>query len=461
MSTTRQAAEGLEKKGDWKGALALYQQIYDADENGDIEALKKIGWCQSKVGLFAEAAATFKELVTIEPRVAKWFYLAGAQYYSLKQWATAVEWLRKALVLMPDYLVAKHKCACAVMEMAGDECSVQNVDFLEASAQLDGCRALWRKMSPEQQQRNTVIAADVFMRRGKQLLRRKEYAQAVASLKQAIELVPGAWESQYQLARAYSEHGDQSAALLALPDAKRPFVQELKVLILIRKGETEKGLELLKECVRNRQRDYLMNEIAEIFLQQKDINAAFSYAARAVAVQPSNHKFHFCLARVFRAARLLLSAKKEAQAAVKLMQENLNQVYEDAAAFLSRLEQEIAAKKYTQDNAAALQLLQKGQWQVDPVETKSSVETKPARYEKANYKEARGAGRTRTGVIQSFDESKGYGFLVCSQNGKSFYFHMKEFPEAQFAPVRVGMEVAFELKKTPKGLAAVKIALVK
>jgi tetratricopeptide (TPR) repeat protein len=268
MSNLKQAAEVLEKKNDWKGALAIYQQLYNADENGDIEILQKIGWCQSKAEFFAEAAATFKELITCEPKVAKWYYMAGAQYFALKQWVTSVDFLRKAVTLLPEYFVAKYKCGCALLELAGDEYSMRNPEVIEAVAYFDSCRSLWKKMVPEQQKRNLIIGADVFLRRGKIYLMGKEYSNAVACLKQSVTLVPNAWESKYQLAKAYSESGDQSAALKSLPDIQRPFVRELRVLILIRKGETEKGLALFKECLRTRRRDYLLGEIAEIFLQK-------------------------------------------------------------------------------------------------------------------------------------------------------------------------------------------------
>lgn len=459
------SAGELEKKNDWKGALAVYQALYDAGKGNDIEVLKKIGWCQWKAGLHNEAAATFKDIIACEPKVAKWYYMTGAQYYALEKWPAAVESLRKAVKLMPDYAAALHKCGSALLKIAVNDSDLTNPYYIEAEAQFDACRALWDRMPHEQQKRSHAIFADVFMQRGKMYLRRKKYVPAIECLKQSVLLSPGTWESRYHLAKAFSESGDQQSALKALPAVKQPSMQELMVLIYMRKGDTEKGLTMLKECVRNRNRGYLLREIADIYFKKHDLPAAYGYAARAIQAQGDSHQSHYSLAWIYKAAGLLLHAKKEAQTAIGLKKEHCNQPYGEAKVFLLLLEKEITLKNHTQDDAAALAALQKGVSQPVIPTRKPAVEAQtplqPPRYTKANFREARAAGRSRTGIIQSFIDEKGCGFLLCSQNKKSFYFHMKEFPEAQYIPVRVGMEVAFELKKTPRGLAAVHLKLVK
>jgi tetratricopeptide (TPR) repeat protein/cold shock CspA family protein len=465
MENTKISAEELEKKKDWKGALDIYQRLYDADENGDLEVLKKIGWCQSKAGLYSEAAATFKDIIACEPKVAKWYYMTGAQYFALEKWETALESLRKAVRLMPDYAAAMHKYGSTLLQLAGNDCELKNHYYIEAEAQFEACRALWGRMPQDQKKRNQIIFADVFLQRGKMYLRRKEYAQAVECLKLSIQLNPDAWESRFQLAKAYSESGDQEAALKALPDVQRPAMQELMVLILLRKGDTEKGLRLLKGSVRSRNRDYLLREIADIYFQKNDLAAACLYAERAVRAEGNSHKNHYCLAWIYKAAGLLKHAKQEAETAIVLKRANHKQDYDEARTFLSLVEKEIAVRHHKQDNAAVLQALQKGMpLPVMPAAAPAAravTAPNPPKYGRANFKAARAAGRSRTGIIQSFLNGKGCGFLVCSQNGKSFYFHMKDFPEAQHLPVQTGMEVAFELKKTPRGLAAVKLVLVK
>jgi cold shock CspA family protein len=56
----------------------------------------------------------------------------------------------------------------------------------------------------------------------------------------------------------------------------------------------------------------------------------------------------------------------------------------------------------------------------------------------------------RTGVITSFFESKGFGFIKDAKNGDSVFVHINNISE----PVREGDKVSFELEQTPKGQSA-------
>lgn len=55
-----------------------------------------------------------------------------------------------------------------------------------------------------------------------------------------------------------------------------------------------------------------------------------------------------------------------------------------------------------------------------------------------------------TGVITSFFEAKGYGFIKSSTNGDSVFVHINNLTE----PLGEGDKVTFELEQTLKGMSA-------
>ena len=56
----------------------------------------------------------------------------------------------------------------------------------------------------------------------------------------------------------------------------------------------------------------------------------------------------------------------------------------------------------------------------------------------------------RTGVITSFFEAKGFGFIKDAVSGDSIFVHINNLSET----VREGDKVSFELEQTPKGQSA-------
>lgn len=63
----------------------------------------------------------------------------------------------------------------------------------------------------------------------------------------------------------------------------------------------------------------------------------------------------------------------------------------------------------------------------------------------------------RKGVIISFNESKGYGFIRELESHKSVFFHVNNLLE----PVKENNIVIFEIGKGPKGPSAMKVKLFK
>ena len=63
---------------------------------------------------------------------------------------------------------------------------------------------------------------------------------------------------------------------------------------------------------------------------------------------------------------------------------------------------------------------------------------------------------THTGILESFNNEKGYGFIRDAKTKASIFVHMNNMAEA----INRGEHVSFDLEQTPKGAAAVNVKKV-
>jgi cold shock protein len=63
----------------------------------------------------------------------------------------------------------------------------------------------------------------------------------------------------------------------------------------------------------------------------------------------------------------------------------------------------------------------------------------------------------KEGTVKFFDETKGYGFITDSENGKDVFVHKTGLR----GPVRENDKVTFELQEGPKGLNATNVSMIK
>lgn len=75
----------------------------------DTAVLGKLGFCLSRNQEYQRAIEVFTDLSTREPKVARWPYMVGYQYYVQSQWAEALRWFDKALSIQPTYLIVLYR----------------------------------------------------------------------------------------------------------------------------------------------------------------------------------------------------------------------------------------------------------------------------------------------------------------------------------------------------------------
>ncbi|GIL24211.1 MAG: cold-shock protein [Bacteroidota bacterium] len=66
-------------------------------------------------------------------------------------------------------------------------------------------------------------------------------------------------------------------------------------------------------------------------------------------------------------------------------------------------------------------------------------------------------GDARTGTVAFFNTSKGFGFIKDSQSGESIFVHMN----ALSSPIKENDKVQFEVERSPKGLSATKVSVIR
>jgi len=64
-----------------------------------------------------------------------------------------------------------------------------------------------------------------------------------------------------------------------------------------------------------------------------------------------------------------------------------------------------------------------------------------------------------TGTVKWFNEAKGFGFITPESGGKDVFVHHSAIQGSGFKTLAEGQKVKFELEQTPKGPAAVNVAL--
>ena len=65
----------------------------------------------------------------------------------------------------------------------------------------------------------------------------------------------------------------------------------------------------------------------------------------------------------------------------------------------------------------------------------------------------------KTGTIKSLISEKGFGFISPADGGKDVFFHTTEVVGMQFADLKVGDMVQFEITDSPKGPKASQVSL--
>ena len=421
-----------EKNYKWAEALKIYKKFYDSKTNDDnIFLLSKIGWCHSRLNNYEKSAQTYKRLTKKEPKIAKWFYMTGYQYYANQKWHLAIEWFKKSLNLYPNYLKAKYRLGYALTQTANNMFTLKSAEFKEAfNIFKDGLR-IWNEMNNDYKNKNKKIYGNICFQLGKMYIEKKTFKKAIYYLKEALN-ISSDLNIKYQLAKAYNLNKKPEKALSTIPKkTNKYYIKELKADIYINLEEYNKAIELLQNILIERKKDYLYRKLANVHIKKDDFFKAYKHANKALLLDNKNHKNFYTISIILFNLELYNLAKNKISKAIKFKDKKYNSNYNKAKKLLKEINRQININNHIEDNKSLINKLNK-------IKNKTNVKL--------------------NGIVTTYFNDKGYGFI--KSKGKDYFFHITNVLNPNKNNIRKNIKVVIlSTKVTEKGLEATKIKL--
>lgn len=403
-------AELYEADSKWDEAIALYKEI--VEENNSIQNLERLGWCLSRVGQYNGAIQCFITLEEKEPKMAKWKYMIGYQYYCKKDWNQAVRYFEETLTIKPNYFIVKYRISYAYIQLAGMYKKLTKPEFWKALGHIKECHELWETFDEKTKNKEKHTYYDINFLHGKMLMDLPNHREeAILYFIKALK-IKNDDICKYNLSKTYYLIGNYKEAKKYIPDSNDYYVIELVAYIEAKLGNYDIAIDSINKLIRKRRKDYLFAFLAEVYLLKKDNKKAFEFSNKAIKMNYNNHKNHLVLAKVYYSYNLYDSALKELDKAMSLKIKKYHSEYEEAILLKTEI-----------------------------------VNKKPNNY-KENYellKTLTIANKEKdicTGIISEYDKNKGFGFIT--YDDKKIFFHISD---CEFSKPREKQQVVFEITK--------------
>lgn len=416
-------AKDFEEKSMWVEAAHEYHEALAI--NNTKELREKVAWCFSRAGDYDEAIKHLEVLNNDEPQIAKWPYMIGYQHYCKQNWAKAIEWFEKSLVINPEYFVVKYRLAYALFQLAGKYKQLTKAEYWQALGHLKDCHKLWDSYSKDKQQKENNTYFNINFLHGKILMDLPHNrAQAAFLFQKALQLKPDDTVTKYNLAKTYYYLGEYKKANQYLPSGNQYYITELNAYIDAKLGEYNSAIIKIKQLLQKREKDYLYNFLAEVYLSINDLDNAFNMSKRAINLGRNNHKNYYTLAKIYYKFGLLSKAILTLDTAIQTKEKRYGSVFIEC----KLLKDEISSK-ITPDYSDDKELLNR----LINLESNKNH----------NFQQ---------GTICKYNSPKGFGFI--QSNGKDIFFHISN---CKFRDVIIGDNVVFRTERTLKGINALDI----
>jgi Tfp pilus assembly protein PilF/cold shock CspA family protein len=164
----------------------------------------------SRAKRYEEALELLAELRKREPKMVRWPYMTGYQYYERQLYAEALPWYEAALALDPDHLSSNYRIAHTYHQLGRDR---------EAVIAAGRVLRLWHAASDEVKERERRKLANASYLLGRDLMNRGDHRNAVELLQQAVANDGGDHNKHYRLGKALRHIGLAAAAVVSLRQA--------------------------------------------------------------------------------------------------------------------------------------------------------------------------------------------------------------------------------------------------
>lgn len=402
-------AELYEGNSNWDEAIDLYKEI--VEENNSTQNIEKLGWCLSRNGKYDDAIKCFKILEEKEPKMAKWKYMIGYQYYCKKDWNQAVKYFEETLKIKPNYFVVKYRISYAYIQLAGVYKKLTKPEFWKALGHIKDCHELWKNFDEETKNKEKHIYFDINFLHGKILMDLPNHRdEAILHFIDALK-IKNDEICRYNLSKTYYLIGKYKEAKKYIPDSNNYYIIELNAYIEAKLENYDIAINTIKELIKKRKKDYLFAFLAEVFLLKEDNKKAFEYTSIAIKMNYNNHKNHFVLAKVYYKYGLYDSALKELDIAIRLKIKNYHSEYEEANLLKTEITN-VMPDNYKENNELLKEL---------------NINNRKIIY---------------TGIIKEYDKNKGFGFII--YENKKIFFHISD---CEFSNPIKNKQVIFQITK--------------
>ena len=412
MSYTTERAKELEEAKQWTQAAEAYEHLLKQNPDNP-ELLQSCAWCLSRDQQHDKAVKHFSRLNELAPKVAKWPYMIGYQYYDQQRWEEAISWFDKALNLYDKYVVVLYRKGYAHRQLG------------QVGPALDSfsrCRAAWSALPDgtlkEKDRKNCAKAA---YHQGSLLLSKSRSiagdstSQAAEILREAVELDPKEGNHHYKLGVALLAASQASEAIEKLEEADRlthgkDYVLDKLAQAYAADHQNVEALKCYERVPTGRRKAYINRNYGKLLIDSGKPGDAEKVLRRAIEQEHGNHYGHYYFALVLIAQVRYREATTELREASRLKMERYDSKFTEAIALLDEIGK--------------------------------------------NHPEVLEPGSPNLGVIQSFNKDRGFGFIQADDEKRRF-FHVSECSAMQIPTP--GLRVKFEPTETQKGSAAVKV----
>ena len=416
------SAELKEKDKDWDNAIKLYQEI--VKEDGSVNNLSKLGWCFSRNADYKNAIDVFKILAEKEPKMAKWRYMIGYQYYSQQKWKKAIEYFEEAIEIKPDYFVVKYRVSYAYIQLAGAYKKLTKSEFWKALAHIKDCHEIWKKYDDRIREKEKNTYFDINFLHGKILMDLPNHRrEAILHFRDALN-IKNDDICRYNLAKTYYLNAEYNLAKKNIPKTNTYYVIELNAYIDAKLGNYDDAINQINKLLKRRNKDYLYAFLADVYLLKNEQEEALKFIKQAININDKSHKSYFILAKVYYSFGLYDSALNALEKAKKIKIKVYNSEYQESI----ELENKINREK-SSDYIENMELLKK-------IEENTQE----------NYK---------IGIIEKYNNDRGYGFI--KYDSDNIFFHISN---CEFRNPKDNIKVKFKIKNGTNKKEAVAIMRV-
>jgi tetratricopeptide (TPR) repeat protein len=419
MNTQGSATNELERatramnENRWADAIPDLQTAHLRTPD-DVQIAGRLAFALSRDRRYDEALRVLEELHRGQPEEPKWPYMIGYQYYDKQAWKEANDWFAKALRIRPGYVKALYRKGYAHIALEQDN---------EAINALSDCLKHWERMTPEAQERDRSIYGKAQFQLGKLLLKKGLSRKASQHLEIATRINNQDHDFLYELGQCHLKNDRLDDALRELQAADRikpgtDYIIDRIAQTYAKKGDFSIAEQMYEQIPKHRRRSFVSQHLGMMYVESGQHEKAIPPLQVALRKQPQNHNIHYALGCAQEATGQFREAHASYTSAVNFRRTNFNLEFKDA---------EEAAKR-----------------------TSEILKDLPS-------DEVEDTSNNDVGVIDSYDDSRGFGFINTKSHERVF-FHVSKYVGSQ--KPRRGSSVVFSSEASPKGLRAVHVELV-